>query len=236
VGGPWIVQKGYGYPLDRPAIRMKEFLTIVKGAMSGEKFEYKGSFYDVKDIKMEKLTKTRPLVYMAGLNPSMLHVGGMIADGVIVNMFPLKALKYAREKIAEGAEKVGRDPKEVKLAVLASCGASADPEVLKQLKIGVAFYAHLDTHLDFLSSAGLEKEAKHLHSVWNKQGPDAAIESVDESLLSVLTLGYTPETIRKSAQEFVRNGVHPLIYPHFSKEAGTKLSQAKALIKGVAQK
>jgi len=233
VGGPWLVQKGYGYPLDKPAVRMREFLTIVKSAMSGETVNFTGSFYNVRDVKMERLTEFRPLLYMAGLNPYSLRAGGALADGVILNMFPIKALSYAKEKIAEGARKAGRDPKEVKLAVLTPCAASDDPAIEKELKTGVAFYCNVETHHDFLSYAGLGQEARRLNEIWSREGPDAAVSHVPEELLEVLTLGDDPRTIKRSAQEYVHAGAHPLIYPHYVKSGGVE--PVLELIKDVAR-
>lgn len=220
VGGPWLVQKGYGYPLDRPAVRMREFLTIIKLIFSGEKVDFEGEFFKIKDVKMNRLTDSPPRIYMGGLNPAMLRVGGMLADGVILNMFPIKALQFAREKISEGAEKIGRDPNTIKIYVLAPCGVSDEENVIEQLKLGIAFYCHITTHHKFLAYAGLENEAKAIHDAWNKSGPSKAADMVSEDLLNVLTLGYTPAQIANRCREYLAEGVLPLLYPHYRKEDG----------------
>ncbi|MDW8359071.1 MAG: LLM class flavin-dependent oxidoreductase [Candidatus Caldarchaeum sp.] len=220
VGGPWLVEKGYGYPLDRPAVRMKEFLTIVKQALSGAKVDFQGEFYKVVDVRLEQLHPSAPPVLMAGLNPAMLKVGGMLADGVILNMFPTEALEFAREKISEGAEKAGRNPRDVKLYVLAACGVSDEPTVVNSLKTGIAFYCHISTHHKFLAYAGLQSYAEKIQRVWSEQGPEKAAEEVNDLLLERLTLGYTPEKIAYRCKEYLSKGAYPLIYPHFDKENG----------------
>ncbi|MEM0442928.1 MAG: LLM class flavin-dependent oxidoreductase [Candidatus Caldarchaeum sp.] len=220
VGGPWLVEKGYGYPLDRPAVRMKEFLTIVKKALSGEKVDFHGDFYNVVDVRLKPLHPVPPSVLMAGLNPSMLRVGGMLADGVILNMFPIEALEFARERIKEGAEKVGRNPREVKLYVLAPCGVSEDRVVVNSLKTGIAFYCHISTHHKFLAYAGLQSYADKIQRVWTSEGPEKAAEEVGDELLQKLTLGYTPERIALRCKEYLAKGALPLLYPHFEKENG----------------
>ncbi len=218
-GGPWLVQNGYGYPLDRPATRMKEFLKIFKSASSGDETKLDGEFFKVSTIKLNKISP-RPKVLMAGINPSVLRIGGALADGVILNMYPLKALPFARQYINEGAEKAGRDPKEVELYVLASLGTSENENVLNQLKVGIAFYCGIETHHKFLEYAGLGDAARRIHDIWLKQGPDIAAANMTQDLVDELTLGYTPSVIAKRSKQFLDANAYPLLYPHYQKEKG----------------
>jgi alkanesulfonate monooxygenase SsuD/methylene tetrahydromethanopterin reductase-like flavin-dependent oxidoreductase (luciferase family) len=222
VGGPWLVEKGYGYRLEKPAVRMREFLTIVKQALAGETIDFHGNFYNVVDVKLNKLHPTPPPVLMAGLNPAMLRVGGMLADGVILNMFPIEALEFAREHIKKGAEEVGRDPKSVKLYVLAPCGVNEQGNVIESLKMGIAFYCHITTHHKFLTYAGLQSIAEKLQNIWEEEGPERAAAVVTNDLLEKLTLGFTPDKIAVRCREYLSRGVYPLIYPHFDKGHGNE--------------
>jgi len=218
-GGPWLVQNGYGYPLDRPATRMKEFLKIFNSAASGEETKLDGEFFKVSTIKLNKIAP-KPKVLMAGINPAILRIGGAYADGIILNMYPLKAIPFAKQHIKEGAEKAGRDPKEVELYVLASCGTSDNENVLDQLKVGISFYCHTETHHKFLEYAGLGDSAKKIHNIWLEKGPEAAAKLITQDLLDELTLGYDAKTIAKRSKEFLDENVYPLLYPHYQKEQG----------------
>ncbi len=227
-GGPWLVEHGYGYPLDRPATRMKEFLKIFKSAASGEETKLEGDFFKVSTIKLNKIAP-RPKVLMAGINPAILRIGGTLADGVILNMYPLKAIPFARQYINEGAEKAGRDPKEIELYVLASCGTSDNANVLNQLKVGISFYCHIETHHKFLDYAGLGDSARKIHQIWLDKGPEAAANLITPDLLDELTLGYDAKTIAKRSKQFLDADVYPLLYPHYQKEQG--IGEALQLMK-----
>ena len=222
VGGPWLVEKGYGYRLEKPAVRMREFLTIVKHALAGETVNFHGNFYNVVDVKLNNPHPTTPPVLMAGLNPSMLKVGGMLADGVILNMFPIEALDFAREHIWKGAEEVGREPKSVKIYVLAPCGINQQNNVIQSLKMGIAFYCHITTHHRFLEYAGLQEIAKKLQTVWEEEGSEKAAATVTDELLEKMTLGFTADKIAARCREYLSEGVYPLIYPHFDKGLGNR--------------
>ncbi|HZU76790.1 MAG TPA: LLM class flavin-dependent oxidoreductase, partial [Dehalococcoidia bacterium] len=55
-------------------------------------------------------------VYLGALGPQMLRLAGEAADGAALNWFSPEARVEARERVAAGARKAGRDPDSVKLA------------------------------------------------------------------------------------------------------------------------
>ena len=54
-------------------------------------------------------------VYLAAMGPRMLELVGEIADGTLPNWMDPPQLAWARERIADGARKVGRDPSAIRL-------------------------------------------------------------------------------------------------------------------------
>ena len=63
-----------------------------------------------------RVTTGKEPLYLAGVSRPMVRLAGEIADGVIFNFFPQARIKEALGEIAEGAQKAGRDPKEIEPA------------------------------------------------------------------------------------------------------------------------
>jgi len=55
-------------------------------------------------------------VYLAALGPHMLRLAGELADGVMPNWMDARQIAWARERVAEGARRAGRDPGRVVFA------------------------------------------------------------------------------------------------------------------------
>ena len=55
-------------------------------------------------------------VYLGALGPKMLQLAGELADGAALNWCAPEQVAWSRDRIAEGAEKVGRDPSEIKVS------------------------------------------------------------------------------------------------------------------------
>src|ERR1700693_5329539 len=66
-----------------------------------------------------KVTSKLP-IYLAGVSRPMVKLAGEIADGVIFNFFPPARVREALTEIAEGAQKAGRNPREIEPALFAT--------------------------------------------------------------------------------------------------------------------
>lgn len=108
-GGRAFIGMGTGLPTTkgRPAAKlkdMKEAMAFIRGYMKGEEVEYNG-------VKMRSHWIRKPVpIYMSAHGPKALEVAGEIADGVIFLCIHPGYVKWQLERIAVGAERVGRDP------------------------------------------------------------------------------------------------------------------------------
>src|SRR3954447_4343563 len=121
-GGPPKVTKPLGH--------MRDSVAIVRGALSGERFEYEGKVFsaDLPAIQAEAHAPDWSVpVYVAATAPQMQQLGGEIGDGLLTPSITTPAfVRYTRENIDAGAGKAGRDGAEVDLGctIVASIHAS----------------------------------------------------------------------------------------------------------------
>ncbi|MFN8525287.1 MAG: LLM class flavin-dependent oxidoreductase [Chloroflexota bacterium] len=102
----------YGNPA-WPAIGlMREYLTVLRGLLRGEKVSFSGRAINYDGAQLNFTPPSVP-VYLGALGEQMVRLGGELADGVGLNWCNPEKIAWSRERVAEGAAKAGRDPSEV---------------------------------------------------------------------------------------------------------------------------
>src|SRR3954454_11148648 len=103
----------------RPLTATKESLEIVRAVLAGEELDYRGREFTarVPALSDEADTPRDPVpLYVAGTGPKMQMMDGELADGLLTPSITTPGfVRYARENLAKGAEKTGRDPDEIDL-------------------------------------------------------------------------------------------------------------------------
>ena len=108
-------RRTYGLPDVGPIASMRAYLTTLRGLLAGERVEYDGGGVTLGRVSLG-FKPPRVPVYLAALGPQMLRLAGELADGVSPNWSTPEQIAWCRERVAEGAKKAGRDPKEVPFA------------------------------------------------------------------------------------------------------------------------
>ncbi|AJE86607.1 LLM class F420-dependent oxidoreductase [Streptomyces physcomitrii] len=117
VSGPQVSEGWYGVKFDRPLARTREYVEIVRKAMSRERLSYEGEHWTLPlpggPGKPLKLTvhpeRERIPLYIAAIGPKNLEQTGEIADGALL-IFPAAAHleETALRHLRAGREKAGK--------------------------------------------------------------------------------------------------------------------------------
>ena len=101
VAGRWHAPASF----DRPLARMREYLTLVRELLSGEKVDFEGDFWTVRGFRLGvRLGERRPRLGLAALNAGMLRLGGELADVVLLNYLPASHVGWSVDQIREGGD------------------------------------------------------------------------------------------------------------------------------------
>ncbi len=105
------------YRLGRSATRLAEFekgLCTIRDLLQGKSIAVHGGKERCEGQVSLSVGRLPVLLYVAAEGPRALRLAGKVADGVILGAgFDLRVLQWARERVAEGARKEGRDPAEI---------------------------------------------------------------------------------------------------------------------------
>src|SRR4051812_6948534 len=90
ISSPVVTSRWHGVPYgDAPLARTREYVTLLRASLSGEKVDFAGDHYQVRGFRLGvKLGERRPKIVLGALNPKMLALAGELADGVALNYLP----------------------------------------------------------------------------------------------------------------------------------------------------
>jgi len=96
---------------------MRDYVSTIRQLVRGETVDYEGPSVELHGAKLTIDPPPQTPVYLAALGPNMTMLAGEVADGVSLNWCDPETIALARTRVKEGAERAGRDPSEVKLAM-----------------------------------------------------------------------------------------------------------------------
>jgi alkanesulfonate monooxygenase SsuD/methylene tetrahydromethanopterin reductase-like flavin-dependent oxidoreductase (luciferase family) len=165
---------------------MRDYLTILRGLLAGDTVNYEG--------RLTINPPQRTPVYLAALGPEMCRLGGELADGVSLNWCSAERVAWSRDRIAEGAERSGRDPSEVKVAEYIRVCVDDDVDVARRSftrsMMGYALGqlgARPRSYRAHFNGMGFEKELAHVDELRAAKAPqDEVVDAFPEALLKAV--------------------------------------------------
>ncbi len=180
VSGPQVVEGLHGVPFAMPLGRLKEYVDIVRLALSGEKVAYDGRHYTLprpggegKAIRMSQPPRPQLPIYLATLGPKSLEYTGEVADGWLGTSFTPDHTEAFFPSMRAGAERAGRSLGDVDIQVGGDVEFGDDLDrMIARRKPGVAFTlgamgsARTNFYNDAWRRAGFVEEAREVQALW----------------------------------------------------------------------
>lgn len=125
-------RRGLGLPRLSTLALMRDYVITVRQLVAGEEVNYQGEVVTLRGVRLAITPPPRTPVYLGALGPEMLRLSGELADGVCLNWCTPEQIAWSRERIAEGAARVGRDPKSVQVVAYIRVCVDDDVEVARR--------------------------------------------------------------------------------------------------------
>lgn len=208
-GTPGLMDVYAGVDVDRPVARTREYLQVLKLALNhlatGEEATYEGQFQRFgapATIWGARIDGNTPVpIYLGAVRPKMLQLAGEVADGIIGYLLdPDYIAAVVRPSLAAGAERAGRNPKDIDVVSYTICCCNNDRDLaLRWARVQVGIYvAHPNNRMS-AEAAGLHRETAEVLSTLEKHGPAALAEVTDDKLVRMFSISGTPEECRQQA-------------------------------------
>ncbi len=226
----------HGLAYGKPLSRVRECVEIIRGLLRDGTISYDGDIFNIEgfDMWFTPLRREVP-IYLAAVNPRMLALCGQIAQGVILTRSTLEQARAAVGHVIEGAQRAGRNPGEVEMAIQLSCSVSTDKEAARDRVRGrVAMYtARFPRYRKVMADAGFADELDAVSQAWAEGDHDRARRLVPAGLVDSMSIIGTPEECQERIQAYRQVGITlPIV--SFSVDKEGALEQAKEVIRACA--
>ena len=238
--GRIVVEDWHGLKYQQPLPRTKEYIEIVRLALSGHRVNYQGRFFQLSGFRLGIAPVQQKVpIYLASLGPRNLQLTGQLADGWLPIWTHLDCLADLKETIARAARDAGRRISEITVAPQILCCVTGDSEELSQVEQQVrshmAYYiGGMGTYYyNLFCRYGYQNQADEIRQAWAAGDRDRAAAKIsDEMLHNVAILGDAAACRAKLAR-FRANGADmPVIaFPH-----GSSMQAIQTTLKALSPK
>jgi 5,10-methylenetetrahydromethanopterin reductase len=150
-----VVENMWGLSYERPAIHMREYLSVLQPLLTEGTVSFSGEFFRVR-AQASVPTPKPPPVIIAALAPVMLKIAGERTDGTITWMVGPKTLdSHIRPRIDKAASEAGR-PSPRKVVALPVCVTDDAEDALQRAAGNFAVYGSLPNYRRVLNIEGAE--------------------------------------------------------------------------------
>jgi alkanesulfonate monooxygenase SsuD/methylene tetrahydromethanopterin reductase-like flavin-dependent oxidoreductase (luciferase family) len=158
--GRFVLGLGSGRARSGAVELVREYVRQVRASLRGEVVSSGGPF-PVEGFRLRIDPGPAPVpVWLAALGPRMVALAGEVGDGVILNWCTPDRVATAREELARGAERSGRNPAELTVAVyVRACLGHEEGHALEALAPAAAEYAGFPSYARQFEAMGLGEAA-----------------------------------------------------------------------------
>ncbi|MDP6548562.1 MAG: LLM class flavin-dependent oxidoreductase [Dehalococcoidia bacterium] len=230
------VEPEHGLMFSQAVPRLRDCVQVVRDLLRQGEVSLQGSVFNIDyfDLAFQPYRREIP-IYVAAVFPKMLETCGEIAQGALLTWCTLENARTAVRHVALGAERAGKDPKDVEIATLLRCAIDTDKDQARNsLRNNTAFYAAtFPRYRKLMADAGFGDEMEAVRQAWQAGDREKAMRLVPTGLLDKMTLLGSPEEYRQRLQEYREAGItQPIISPRVS-EPDSK-GQAMRVIRSCA--
>jgi probable F420-dependent oxidoreductase len=198
----------HGIPWDHPVSRTREYVTILRRVLAGERVTYAGKFYRPRGFQLSMPAAKRLPIYLAAVNPRMLQLAGEVADGVMLAWLPASQVPHSLAEIARGAERVGRSLADIDLGCYIHTAVTRDHEqTLKQLRRVLVGYCQANTYIQGFRRFGYGDILDEVHARWQAGDRAGAEAAIPQHMVEDLYVFGTVDECRAHIGHFVQAGI-----------------------------
>src|SRR5579863_775215 len=242
--GANVIEHFHGVPFQKPVVRTREYVEIIRTLLRGEKLVHSGEFFKLErgfKLRFTPLRADLP-IYIAAMGPKNVIQSGEVADGVLPVYWPSNKWGELREQLDEGARLANRPPHSAAIAPYITSvilPENADEKERAEARLfaaaPLAFYIGKmgDFYSGMLTRHGYGEEVRVVQEAWKHRDKNPA-EAVSPALLDITSIIGTPKEVVAKLDQWGELGVdEPILgMPNGSvDEVGAKLSAVMEALK-----
>ena len=221
--GKAVIEGWHGVPFDSPLARTKEYVQIIRTALTGGPVNHDGKFFKLARFRMMAApVQTGLPIYLASLGPKNLELTGQLADGWLPIWVHRPSLAGLREQIAQASLGAGRGASAVTAAPYIICYAADEAEDLAHgeqlVRAHMAYYigGMGPYYFDSFCRAGFTREADAVREAWQAGDRPGAAAAISQNMVENVAVVGTAAQCRDQLNLFRAAGADmPIVsFPH----------------------
>jgi probable F420-dependent oxidoreductase len=193
-----IVEQWNGMKFEKPVQRVRDTITFLRAALTGEKVSADYDTFSVKNFRLGTAVPEMPPILVAALRPGMLRIAGTEGDGAIINWLSADDVKTVVPHVGEDKEIVAR------IFVL----PSEDRDLVQYVgRRSIAAYLNVPVYAKFHEWLGRGDALHDMWQAWDAGDRAAATDAIPEHLVDELVVHGSIDEIRERLAQYAENGV-----------------------------
>jgi 5,10-methylenetetrahydromethanopterin reductase len=201
----------------RPLTAMKEALEIIRAMVSDGPAPAPAIFTARPSTRLDfPASRPRLPIYVGAVNARMLEASGALADGVQLGAITSPGyVRWARERVADGARGAGRDPDSLDLAANVLISVARDATAARDaVREVLAYYLHRVEGVVTDTSGADPEQVEAVRRAVREDGVAAGARAVTGHLIDVFTAAGEPDQVAARLREFTEAGLQGLLAWH----------------------
>jgi probable F420-dependent oxidoreductase len=213
ISSPVVTERWHSVPYgDRPLAHVREYVTLLRACLSGEKVDFAGDFYQVKGFRLGvRLAepgsgKRVPRIVVGALNPAMLRLAGELADGVLLNYLPASHVPWSVDQVRKGGDAV--------IHAYVHAGLCERDEGIELARRDLFSYALVDSYARNFERAGFADEVAEIRDRFAAGDRDGAVGAVSDRMVDAIDVMGDADVVHATMRAYVDAGVEvPVLMP-----------------------
>ncbi len=199
----------FGIKQERRVERMQEYVTVIRRLLAGDESSYAGNFFNFKGFPKLSGQPLNIPIFFGSSAPRMLELSGQISDGVILNSISTpEYMKFALDRISEGAKTAGRDPRKIEIAHSIIFALSEDVEAAAAAaREDILFYLAYPELDPVIKRSQFREESIKIRDLYAKGKKKKALSLINQEMLDTFAVYGTPEDCLSKLRNFVQRGI-----------------------------
>ena len=229
----------YGVDRSRPAVAVREAVSVTRGLLSGKPVTFDGLHVRMQDARLDFAAARQVPIYIAARGPRLLELAGEVADGAIIGGFASpEGIAHAKAAIGRGLDRAGRGWGEIDLVSWLYTSVADDPNAARRA-VARLVTTSLVTSRPILETIGVSVP-EQLRECLEASGWSVSAETIDEcsrhlsaEILDAFSVAGTPQECARKLVEVARQGVKEMAMVALPAEGQTPEGLAERLAKEV---
>jgi F420-dependent oxidoreductase-like protein len=242
--GPQVSEGWHGQRFARQLQRTREYVEVVRMALSRERVEYHGETIELplpdgpgKPLKLTiSPVQERIPIYLAAIGPKNTALAGEIADGWLPTFFSPEFVSEFRALLEDGAARSGRSLNGFDMAPNVNAYVSDDRELARNLNrpflalyIGGMGSRKQNFYNNIVQRYGFEAAAKEIQDLYLDGKKEEAAAAIPDELIDMVSLCGPRDVVADRIAAFRDAGVGTLTITPLAFGAEDRIAQLRAI-------